>query len=220
MVILQLSYKKLALYLLLFLSHQAFAAQLPAQAAATSNKRSLQPVLIPIESKTGEKLTMFFLPGKKLEKQQFSGLKSQIEEIIMQEPNARGLFDFTNSYESFCKRSSCVKQMIFAPNDQQVAILQKSNHIVGALFFSEEQNELDIRWFAIDQKKQKKGYGQILLQQLLASFPNHRVTLSCFLSNKQAQNFYLKNGFTLKKPTEPDANYVKMLKDALCLPKE
>lgn len=99
-----------------------------------------------------------------------------------------------------------------------VAIVDEK--LVGYIGSSILYEDSEILNFVVDEKYQRQGIGQLLLNQVLRKCAEKRadkITLEVKVTNIKGQNFYQKNGFTIvnirKKYYEDGSDAYLMLKE-------
>lgn len=73
--------------------------------------------------------------------------------------------------------------------------IEKNNYLVGYIGCYHILGECEILNFVIDGAFQRKGYGQMLFDELLKQVDAKRVILDVRVNNEKGMQFYLKNGF-------------------------
>ncbi len=73
--------------------------------------------------------------------------------------------------------------------------IEKNNLLLGYIGCYHILGECEILNFVIDGAFQRKGYGQMLFNELLKQVDAKRVILDVRVNNEQGMKFYLKNGF-------------------------
>ena len=73
--------------------------------------------------------------------------------------------------------------------------IEKNNLLLGYIGCYHILGECEILNFVIDGAFQRKGYGQMLFNELLNQVDAKRVVLDVRVNNEQGMKFYLKNGF-------------------------
>ena len=73
--------------------------------------------------------------------------------------------------------------------------IEKNNLLLGYIGCYHILGECEILNFVIDGAFQRRGYGQMLFNELLKQVDAKRVTLDVRVNNEQGMKFYLKNGF-------------------------
>ena len=73
--------------------------------------------------------------------------------------------------------------------------IEKNNLLLGYIGCYHILGECEILNFVIDGAFQRRGYGQMLFNELLKQVDAKRVILDVRVNNEQGMKFYLKNGF-------------------------
>ncbi len=73
--------------------------------------------------------------------------------------------------------------------------IEKNNLLLGYIGCYHILGECEILNFVIDGAFQRKGYGQLLFDELIKQVDATRVILDVRVNNEKGMQFYLKNGF-------------------------
>ena len=101
-------------------------------------------------------------------------------------------------------------------NDFLKTLVYKDNFIKGALVYQYIYNRVEIDYIIVDNNYRKMGIATKLLKYLENSYKLDNITLEVRESNKEAINFYLKNGFkevTKRKNYYKDEDGILMIKN-------
>ena len=101
-------------------------------------------------------------------------------------------------------------------NDFLKTLVYKDNFIKGALVYQYIYNRVEIDYIIVDNNYRKMGIATKLLKYLENSYKLDNITLEVRESNKEAINFYLKNGFkevTKRKNYYNDEDGILMIKN-------
>lgn len=94
--------------------------------------------------------------------------------------------------------------------------IEKNNLLLGYIGCYHILDECEVLNFVIDGAFQRKGYGQMLFNELLRQVEPKRVILDVRVNNQKGINFYIKNGF---KQISVRKNYYLDGTDALVMEK-
>ena len=101
-------------------------------------------------------------------------------------------------------------------NDFLKTLVYEDGFIKGVLVYQYIYNRLEIDYIIVDNNYRKLGIATKLLKYLENSYKLDNITLEVRESNKEAINFYLKNGFkevTRRKNYYKDEDGILMIKN-------
>ncbi|MFX1513787.1 MAG: GNAT family N-acetyltransferase [Promethearchaeota archaeon] len=92
-------------------------------------------------------------------------------------------------------------------NHEMFGLLEE-NKLCAFMFLKYEEKKLWIKMLAVDEKRQKKGYGSKLVKFASLESQNRDLLTEIKIDNLSAINFFYKNNFKIKKFRADQKEYV------------
>ena len=102
------------------------------------------------------------------------------------------------------------KDFVKKLDNYQTFLLKFENSNIGYVQFKNNSKDLFINMLILSPSWQSKGFGKSVLDQLLTSNSNKKLSLRCFKVNQSAYDFYQREGFSV---IGSDDNFFMLEKD-------